>query len=262
MTAIGNVWALVRKEWRHYFGSPIAYVVLAVWTALFGSFFYSALVFFLRRSMMGGQMEFGGAPKMSLNEWVIQPSLHNMAVVALFMVPMLTMRLFAEEKRQGTMELLGTAPITNLQIVVGKFLAAAGLYAAMILAGLFNLGFIWYHATTKPEWKPVLSASLALLLFGCCFIAIGTFVSTLTRNQIIAGIVSFCIFLLLWILDWAADPTATGFWKFVSELAVTRHLEDMVKGVLALKDVVFYLSFIVFGLFLAHQSVESQRWRA
>jgi ABC-2 type transport system permease protein len=108
----------------------------------------------------------------------------------------------------------------------------------------------------------VLSASLALLLFGCCFIAIGTFVSTLTRNQIIAGIVSFCIFLLLWILDWAADPTATGFWKFVSELAVTRHLEDMVKGVLALKDVVFYLSFIVFGLFLAHQSVESQRWRA
>jgi ABC-2 type transport system permease protein len=262
LNAVSNVWALVRKEWRHYFGSPIGYILLAVWTALFGSFFYSALVFFLRRSMMGGQMEFGGAPKMSLNEWVISPVLHNMAVVALFIVPVLTMRLFAEEKRQGTMELLGTAPVTNLQIVLGKFLAAAGVYAAMILAGLLNMAFIWYHAATKPEWKPVLTASVGLFLFGCCFIALGTFVSTLTRNQIIAAVVSFCMFLLLWILDWAADPAATGFWKVVSEMAVTRHLEDMVKGVVALKDVVFYLSFIAFGLFLAHQSVESQRWRA
>jgi ABC-2 type transport system permease protein len=185
-----------------------------------------------------------------------------MAVVALFVAPKLTKRLFAEEKKQGTMELLGTAPITNLQIVLGKFFAAAGLYLVMILGGLLNLAFIWYHASSKPEWKPVLTASLGLLLFGCCFIALGLFVSTLTRNQIIAGIVSFCLFLLLWILDWAADPAATGFWKVVSELAVTRHLEDMVKGVLSLKDVVFYLSFITFGLFLAHQSVESQRWRA
>jgi len=262
LNAVSNVWALVGKEWRHYFGSPIGYILLAAWTALFGSFFYSALVFFLRRSMMAGQMEMGGAPKMSLNEWVISPVLHNMAVVALFIVPVLTMRLFAEEKRQGTMELLGTAPVTNLQIVLGKFLAAAGVYAAMILAGLVNMGFIWYHAASKPEWKPVLTAALGLFLFGCCFIALGTFVSTLTRNQIIAAVVSFCMFLLLWILDWAADPAATGFWKVVSELAVTRHLEDLIKGVVALKDVVFYLSFISFGLFLAHQSVESQRWRA
>jgi gliding motility-associated transport system permease protein len=262
LNAVSNVWALVRKEWRHYFGSPIGYILLAAWTALFGSFFYSALVFFLRRSMMAGQMEMGGAPKMSLNEWVISPVLHNMAVVALFIVPVLTMRLFAEEKRQGTMELLGTAPVTNLQIVLGKFLAAAGVYATMILAGLLNMAFLWYHAATRPEWKPVLTASVGLFLFGCCFIALGTFVSTLTRNQIIAAVVSFCMFLLLWILDWAADPAATGFWKVVSELAVTRHLEDLVKGVVALKDVVFYLSFIAFGLFLAHQSVESQRWRA
>jgi ABC-2 type transport system permease protein len=262
MTAAANVWALVRKEWRHYFGSPIAYVVLAVWTALFGSFFYSAVYFFLRRSMMAGQMEFGGAPKMSLNEWVISPVLHNMAVVVLFVAPMLTMRLFAEEKRQGTLELLGTAPLTNLQLVLGKFFAAAALYLAMILAGLINLGFLWYYASTRPEWKPVLTAALGLFLFGCCFLALGTFVSTLTRNQIIAAIVSFCLFLLLWILDWAADPTASAFWRAVSELAVTKHLEDMIKGVLALKDVVFYLSFIAFGLFLAHQSVESQRWRA
>lgn len=263
MTALRNVWALFQKEWRHYFGSPIAYVALFVWAMLFGIFFYFAFSFFLRQSMMAAQqMEFGGGPKMSLNEWLIRPVFHNMAVVALFIAPMLTMRLFAEEKRQGTIELLATAPLTNLQIVLGKFLAAVGLYALMILAGLANLALVWHYAPVNPEWKPVLTGTLALLLFGSCFIALGLFVSTLTRNQIVAAILSFCLFLGVWTLGWADDPAAGPFMKAVAYLGVTTHMEDMVKGVLDLKDVVFYLSFIAFGLFLSHQSVESQRWRA
>jgi ABC-2 type transport system permease protein len=263
MTALRNVWAIVEKEWRHYFGSPIAYVALMVWTLLFGIFFYFAFSLFLRQSMMAAQqMEFGGGPKMSLNEWLIRPVMHNMAVVALFLAPMLTMRLFAEEKRQGTIELLATAPITDLQIVLGKFLAAAGLYALMIVAGLLNLALIWHYAPTPPEWKPVLTGALALLLFGCCFIALGVFVSTLTRNQIVAGILSFCLFLGVWTLGWADDPSAGPVMRALAYLGVTTHMEDMVKGVVDLKDLVFYLSFIVFGLFLAHESVQSQRWRA
>jgi ABC-2 type transport system permease protein len=263
MTALRNVWAIVEKEWRHYFGSPIAYVALMVWTLLFGIFFYFAFSLFLRQSMMAAQqMEFGGGPKMSLNEWLIRPVMHNMAVVALFIAPMLTMRLFAEEKRQGTIELLATAPITDLQIVMGKFLAAVGLYALMIVSGLANLALVWHYASTPPEWKPVLTGALALLLFGACFLALGVFVSTLTRNQIVAGILSFCLFLGVWTLGWADDPSAGPVMKAIAYLGVTTHMEDMVKGVVDLKDVVFYLSFIVFGLFLAHQSVQSQRWRA
>jgi len=263
VTALRNVWALVEKEWRHYFGSPIAYVALMVWTLLFGIFFYFAFSLFLRQSMMAAQqMEFGGGPKMSLNEWLIRPVMHNMAVVALFLAPMLTMRLFAEEKRQGTIELLATAPITDLQIVLGKFLAAVGLYGLMILAGLVNLVLIWHYASTPPEWKPVLTGALALLLFGSCFIALGVFVSTLTRNQIVAGILSFCLFLGVWTLGWAEDPSAGPVMRAIAYLGVTTHMEDLVKGVVDLKDVVFYLSFITGGLFLAHQSVESQRWRA
>jgi ABC-2 type transport system permease protein len=263
MTALRNVAAIVEKEWRHYFGSPIAYVALMVWTLLFGIFFYFAFSLFLRQSMMAAQqMEFGGGPKMSLNEWLIRPVMHNMAVVALFLAPMLTMRLFAEEKRQGTIELLATAPITDLQIVLGKFLAAVGLYGLMILAGLVNLVLIWHYASTPPEWKPVLTGALALLLFGSCFIALGVFVSTLTRNQIVAGILSFCLFLGVWTLGWAEDPSAGPVMRALAYLGVTTHMEDMVKGVVDLKDVVFYLSFIGFGLFLAHQSVQSQRWRA
>ena len=263
MTALRNVAALVEKEWRHYFGSPIAYVALFVWTMLFGIFFHFAFTLFLRQSMMmAQQMEFGGGPKLSINEWMIRPVFHNMAVVALFVAPMLTMRLFAEEKRQGTIELLATSPITDLQIVLGKFLAAAGLYALMILTGLLNLLPIWHYATSPPEWKPVLTGALALLLIGSCFIALGLFVSTLTRNQIVAGILTFCLLLGVWTLGWADEPTAGPVMKVLGYLAVTTHMEDMVKGVLDLKDVVFYLSFIAFGLFLAQQSVESQRWRA
>jgi gliding motility-associated transport system permease protein len=260
--ALRNVAAIVEKEWRHYFGGPIAYVALFVWTLLFGIFFYFAFTFFLQQSMRMQGMEFGGGVKLSINDYLIGPVFHNMAVVALFLAPMLTMRLFAEEKRVGTIELLATAPITDLQIVLGKFLAAVGLYALMILAGLVNLAPIWHFATVAPEWKPVATGGLALLLFGACFIALGTFVSTLTRNQIVAGILSFCLFLGIWTLGWADDPAAGPVMKVVAYLGVTTHMEDMIKGVLDLKDVVFYLSFISFGLFLAHESVESQRWRA
>jgi len=263
MTALRNVWAIVEKEWRHYFGSPIAWVILTVWSFLFGRFFQVSLDFFMRRSMMmAQQMEMGGGPKMSLNEWVIGPVFHNMAVVVLFVAPMITMRLFAEEKRQGTMELLATAPVTDLQIVMGKFLAAAGLLALMIVAGLVNVATLWHYASTPPEWKPVATGALALLLFGSCFLALGVFVSTLTRNQIVAGILSFCLFLGVWTLGWADDASAGPVMQALAYLGVTTHMEDMVKGVVDLKDLVFYLSFIGFGLFLAHQSVQSQRWRA
>jgi gliding motility-associated transport system permease protein len=263
MTAINNVWAVVRKEWTHYFASPIAYVALFVWAMLFGVFFYVHFSLFLRQSMMGAQqMEFGGGPKMSLNEWLIRPLFQNMAVVALFVAPMITMRLFAEEKRQGTIELLATSPLTDLQIVLGKFLAAVGLYGLMILAGLIDVAVLWHYATVSPEWKPVLTGVAAMLLVGSSFIALGLFLSTLTRNQIVAGIMTFALALVFWILSWLDQPTSEGFAKVLSYLSITNHLSDLMLGVVDLKDVVFYLSFIAFGLFLAHQSVESQRWRA
>lgn len=265
MTALSNVAAIVGKEWRHYFGSPIAWVVLAAWTFLFGRFFYVGLSYFVQMSMQAAQrgMEFGGPIRLSLNEHLIQNVLFNMAVVVLFVAPMLTMRLFAEEKRQGTMELLATSPVSDLQIVAGKFSAAALVYALMILAGFVNVALIWiYPGATPPEWRPVLTGALGLFLFGCCFLAMGTFVSTLTRNQIVAAILSFCLFLGMWTLGWDNDPTAGPVMQAVMYLGVTTHLEDLIKGVLALKDVLFYLSVIVFGLFLAHQSVASQRWRA
>jgi len=266
VTALRNVAAIVQKEWHHYFASPIAWVALFVWTMLFGIFFYFGFTFFLEQSMrvaqQGMQYPGGAGMKLSLNEYLIRPVMQNMAVVALFIAPMLTMRLFAEEKRQGTIELLATSPVSDLQVVLGKFFAASGLYLLLILAGLVNVALIWTYAENPPEWRPVVTGALGLFLLGSSFLAMGTFVSTLTRNQIVAGILSFCLFLGMWTLGWADSPTAGPVLQVVAYLGVTSHLEDLVKGVLDLKDIVFYLSVITFGIFLAHQSVESQRWRA
>jgi ABC-2 type transport system permease protein len=265
VTALRNVSAIVGKEWRHYFGSPIAWVALAMYTLLFGFFYYFALTNFLEYSNRAAQqaMEMGGGgPKISINEYLIRPLFSNMAVVGLFVLPMLTMRLFAEEKRQGTLELLATSPITNMQIVVGKFVASALLYLLMVVSAGVNVALIWTYASNPPEWKPAATGALALLLVGLSFIALGLFLSTLTRNQIVAGILGFGMALLFWILSWFDMPTADPWMKVLSYMGITTHMEDMLKGVVDVKDIVFYLSIIASGLFLAHQSVESQRWRA
>jgi ABC-2 type transport system permease protein len=175
---------------------------------------------------------------------------------------MLTMRLFAEEKRQGTMELLATSPITNLQILMGKFIAAAALYLLMVVSAGVNLALIWLYAERPPEWRVAASGVVGLLLVGLGFIALGVFLSTLTRNQIVAAILGFGMALLFWIFSWFDMPTAGTWMKVLSYMGITTHMDDMLKGVLDLKDVIFYLSVVAFGLFLAHASVESQRWRA
>jgi len=261
MTALRNVGYIFQKELRQYFASPIAYVALAAWALLFGIFFNVMVGWFLSLSMrsMSG-MGMGG--NLSLNDIVISRVLQQMSVVVLFLAPMLTMRLFAEEKRQGTIELLATSPITDLEIVVGKFLSAFCLYAIMLVAGLLNFALLWMYATSQPDWRPLLVGALGLLLLGACFIALGEFISSLTRNQIVAGILSFCAFLGIWVLGWFDEPTAGTFMKAIGYLGITNHLEDFTKGIVTLKDVVYYLSVVTFGLLLTHQWVETQRWRA
>jgi len=258
MSTFTNIGAIVRKEWQHYFGSPIAYAALFAWNALFAVFFQFALTYFLEASM-NPQGTMG--PKPNLNEWIFRPTLMNMAVVVLFVTPMLTMRLFAEEQRQGTWELLATSPITDWQIVLGKFFGALGVLALMIVTSLLNFVAVFYYAQPRPEWLPVLTGALALLLVGACFISVGAFISTLTRNQIVAGILSFCLFLAIWTLSWLDNPMASDPVKVLAYLGITNHMDDLVKGVIDSKHVIFYLSFIGFGLFLTQQSVESRRWR-
>jgi ABC-2 type transport system permease protein len=201
-----------------------------------------------------------GMPPMDLNEWIIRPLLMNASVVALFLIPMITMRLFAEEKRSGTIELLLTSPIHDAEIIIGKWLAAVLMYAAILAFSGLNILMLFSYG--KPDWKPILVGYLGLLLQGGCLLAVGTFISTTTRNQIIAGGATFAVCLMLWVLDWVSSYETTTMGKVIAYLSVVTHFEPFSKGVIDLKDVIFYVSMIFFGLFLTARSMESLRWRA
>ena len=253
-----NVWVIFQKELRSYFASPIAYSIMALYAVIFGFIFYSAVKYFQQAAMRSQMM--GQSFPMNINEMIVRPVLMNVSVIGLFLIPMITMRLFAEEKRSGTIELLMTSPIRDIELILGKYFAALALYGVILAVSAVNLVFLFTYG--KPDWKPILIGYLGLLLQGGCLLAIGTFISTLTRNQIIAGVAGFCISLLLWVLEWTTAFESTASSKVIAYLSVVTHFETFSKGVLDSKDVIFFLSAIFLGLFLTARSTESLRWRA
>ena len=251
-----NVLAIAGRELRAYFASPIAYIVVGLFAFLFGWFFWSYLVVFAEQSMRMGQ--FGGGT-VNVNQQMIRPLLLNTSVMVLFFVPAITMRTFSEEKRSGTFELLLTSPLTDVQIVMGKFLGALGLYALMLLVSGASLGLLFVYG--NPEWRQMATAYLGLLLMGGTFISVGLFFSSVTRNQIVAFVLTFATLLFLWVVNWVADQSGPVLRTTVNALSITDHFDDFSKGVIDTKHVVYYLSFITFGLFLTAKSVDSERWR-
>jgi ABC-2 type transport system permease protein len=180
--------------------------------------------------------------------------------VALFLIPMITMRLFAEEKKTGTIELLMTSPIYDWEIILGKWLGALLLYMCVLGMSAINIALLF--AFGKPDWKPILIGYLGLILQGGTLLAIGAFISTTTKNQIIAGGVTFFVCLLLWLLSWFTAYDSTGYASVVNYLSIVTHFEGFARGVLDSKDVIFYISMIFFALFMTSRSMESLRWRA
>jgi ABC-2 type transport system permease protein len=253
---MGNVLTIAQKELKSYFASPIAYIVIGFFALVFGWFYYVAVSFFLQASL---QMGMPGAGQVNINSMAIRPLLQNVAVVALFMLPLITMRTYAEEKRSGTIELLLTSPLTDTQIVLGKFLGAVALYALMLLVTWIHVGILFIYG--NPEWKPIVTGYLGLLLMGSSFLSIGLLISSLTRNQIVAGMVTFAVLLLLWTLNWMSESAGPNMQKVLSALSITERFDDFSKGVVSVSHLVYYVSFISFGLFLTAKSVDSERWR-
>ena len=252
-----NVLAIAHKELRSYFASPIAYIVIGFWALVYGFFFVAIMRYFVGQSMQAGLM--AGAQSMNVNQQLIRPLMQNVTVVVLFLMPMVTMRTYAEEKRSGTIELLLTSPVTDFEIVMGKFFGAMALYAAMLAVTLFHVAVLYLYG--RPEWKPILTTYFGLLLFGGCFISLGLFISSLSKNQIVAGAVTFSVFLLLWIITWIGSFTGPTGDKLTQYLSIVDHFDDFTKGVIDTTHLVYYLSFITFGLFLTAKSVDSERWR-
>src|ERR1700678_13100 len=253
-----NTWTICSKELRSYFVSPVAYLLLTMFGLIFGFFFWNALGYFVIEGM---EMQLRGQSiPMNINEQIIRPLLSNVSVVGLFFIPTITMRLFAEEKRSGTIELLATSPIRDVEIILGKWLAALSLYACMLLVAAVNFAFLFKYG--KPDWKPLAIGYLGLLLQAGALLAIGTFISTLTKNQIIAGAATFGVCLLLWVLEWVSGYETATWAKVLAYMSVITHFDSFSKGVLDTKDAIFYLSMIFLGLFLSSRSLESLRWRS
>jgi ABC-2 type transport system permease protein len=253
-----NIWIIWRKEMNSYFVSPIAYLLLTIFAAVSGFFFWVYLRDFV---LYGMEMQMRGqAFPMSLNDQMIRPLLSTTGVIGLFLVPMITMRLFAEEKRSGTIELLATSPVRDLEIIIGKWAAALSLYTCMLLLSAIDLTLLFKYGS--PDWKPVAIAYLGLLLQAGGLLAIGTFISSLTKNQIIAGAATFGVCLILWVIS-SVGEFETGNWaQALTYLSMLTHFESFAKGVLDSKDAVFYLTVIFVGLFFTARSMESLRWRS
>ena len=207
-----NVSAIYWKEMRSYFISPTAYIIIAFFIAITGYFFFGLLVQFLDfslRSMSQAQYYKMVPPKVNVNEMVIRPLFLNMSIVVLFFLPAITMRLFSEEKKSGTIELLLTSPVTQFQTILGKYLAGLSLFASMILLTIPLMVTLFVYG--NPELAPVITGYLGILLFGGSFVAIGLLISSLTENQIVSAIATFGVLLMLWIIDWMALKRTGNF---------------------------------------------------
>jgi ABC-2 type transport system permease protein len=181
------------------------------------------------------------------------------SVVLLFIVPMLTMGLFAEERKRGTIELLLTTPVGNFQAMMGKYLASLTFLLILFLASAVTISPLFIYG--QPDWKPILSGYLGMFLYGAALLAVGLFISTLTENQIVAVVITFGASLFLWLIESLSASTAGVTKTVIDYLSVISHLEDFLKGVIDTSHIIYYVTFAFIGLFLTYRSLESMRWK-
>lgn len=259
-----NLLAVIDKEMKVYFASPVAYGVLTVFLLVSGYFFYNILTVFIQRSMMmavQAQQLGGGAPAMDVPALVERNFFGIVSTIILFMVPMITMATFADERRRATIELLLTSPLTHFELILGKFLAAMGFFVVMLLPTLVYHAFLYFYSSPKMALGPVLSGYLGLLLLGAALISLGIFISTLTESQMVAASVTFGLLLILWVIDLSAQAAGPLVQEILGYVSILNHFDDFSKGVVDSSSLVVYLSFVFLGLFLTYRSIESWRWR-
>jgi ABC-2 type transport system permease protein len=254
--------ALVKKELTIYFGGPIFYITGFFFLLLAGYFFYSNVIYYGIISLQAAQQANNPqvAAQMNPLAMVYRPIFGVLAIILLFLVPLLTMRLLAEERRSGTSDLLFTYPLTDWVIILGKFGAALLVYLILLA---FTVTFsVAFGFMTQVEWGAIAAGYLGLVLLGGAFLALGLFASSLTENQIVAGVVAFALLLLFWVIGWVQELGGGALGKAAQFLSLLGHYEPFTKGVISTRDLVYMASFIYFFLFLTKRQLESRRWRA
>jgi len=257
---MSGVRAIVKKELRSYFYSPVAYVIIGLFLFAMGVIFAKFVDIYQRYNAM---QRFGQAQGITLDKLAMY-LYQNMAFILCFVTPFLTMKLFAEEKRQQTLELLFTAPLKGGELVIGKFLASYALMLIMVVISFVYVLFmiLWGN----PEMPIIGTTYLGLLLALSCYISLGALISAMTSSQAIAAIWTFIALLMLWLMQsigqgitWSLGPLQLG--PLLTYLSPPGHFNSFAEGLIQVKDVVYFVSFTAFMLFLTHRVVESNRWR-
>jgi ABC-2 type transport system permease protein len=257
-----SLYAVYRKELGHYFASPIAYIFIGLFLILSAFFFNLFLTIFIQQAFQAEMqgMRYGMPPEMDVPGMVMRQFFGVVSTLVLFFTPILTMGVYAEERKRGTMELLMTSPVTELQIVLGKFLASLTLYALMLLPTASYLVYMFLRSEPTPPWRMMLAGYAGVLLLGGALLSLGSFISSLTENQLIAAVLTFATFLIIWVLDLGRNAES-GLGAIFSYLSVVRHYDDFTRGVVDTSGLIYYLSFIFLFIFLTVRSVDSMRWR-
>jgi ABC-2 type transport system permease protein len=251
------VLAVTKRELYAYFWSPLAYAIATVFLLLSGFYFYNVVSWFALQSMQFYQYPELLA-EMSMTEMIWRPLLDFMAVVFLFIVPFLTMRLIAGERRSGTLELVLTSPLWNYQLVLGKFLAALVLLACLVAPSLLYVTVLAQHG--DPDLGPIACGYVGLILMGSALLALGLFISSVAKTQAVAAVTGLGMALMFWLIGWTADYTSPGTGGVLKYISLSNHLDDFAKGVFDTSHVLYYGSLIFLGLFLASRSLEAKRW--
>jgi ABC-2 type transport system permease protein len=254
---MSNIWTIAKRDFKAYFTSPIAYIVIAGFLVIMGWMFFFNLSHFNMQNMQYQQYNAGKG--VSITDGIIRPLYGNMNVIFLFLLPFVTMRLFAEERKSHTIELLITSPVTLWQIVLGKFLSSFLLVAVMLGATVVYPVILFL--TGNPDLGPIATSYLGTLLLASCYLSIGIFCSAMTENQIVAGALTFAAGLFFWLISWASQTAGPVWSDVLMHLSLISHYNNFGQGMLNTSDLVFYLSFIGLGLFLSHRVLDSFRWR-
>ncbi|MBN1573073.1 MAG: ABC transporter permease subunit [Deltaproteobacteria bacterium] len=254
-----RIWAQYKKEMRTYFTSSVAYVILTIFLLISGFFFTSIVISYSTNSM-----QFGNFPQaqayLNIGQSVLRFLFQNLAVIMLFFIPILTMRLISEEKRSGTLKLLLSYPIRDVEVLLGKFFAVVSILAMMYLLTFPYVIFLF--VSTSPEVGPFVTNYLGIILMGTAFISLGIFASAVTERQVVAAVISFGALIMFWVINWMENKADQLLSKILEDISIFTHMENFTRGIINTHDIVYYLLFTGFFLFLALMALESRTWRS
>ena len=256
-----NFYLIAKKELDSYFASPVAYVVITIFLIITGYSFYNQFASFSTLSFQAASNPAIAQQQNLLNitETVVRPLFGYISMIMLLMMPLLTMRLFAEEKKSGTIELLLTYPISDIEVILGKFFACFIVFLLMLLLTFTYPGLLIMLG--EPEIGPTITGYIGLIFMGAAFISLGIFTSSLTENQIIAATLSFGFLLLFFMMGYSVSLMGPTLGNLMNYISMIQHLEGFAKGIVDTTDIIYYILFITLFIFLTLRVLESKKWR-